>query len=113
MPPKRQRPVPRAAPHNPFARPSDPFDQLAERDFKHVVSDVLQVVDFLSRNDWLRGVEMRAGQMDEESGIEVLQESTTAIEQVEVADIHDDESVHVGMEGAVTTFEERDGEQLE
>lgn len=71
------------------------------------------MVVFLSRNDWLRGVEMRAGQMDEESGIEVLQESTTANEQVEVADIHDDESVHVGMEGAVTTFEERDGDHLE
>lgn len=37
------------------------------------MSDILQVVDFLAKNDWLRGVEMRAGQVDEESGIEVLQ----------------------------------------
>jgi len=36
------------------------------------VSDLLQVVEFLGANDWLRGVEGRVGEMDEESGIEVL-----------------------------------------
>ncbi|GAA5950329.1 hypothetical protein JCM3765_004508 [Sporobolomyces pararoseus] len=72
-PPRRNRPHPRQAPHNPFARPfQDAFQLLEEQDLKHVVSDLLQVVDFLKANDWLRGVEIRAGQMDEESGIEVL-----------------------------------------
>ena len=74
--PKRRRPAPAPAPHNPFARAFDPFEQLEERDWKHVVSDVLQVVDFLSRNEFLKGVERRAGEMDEESGIEVLAEGS-------------------------------------
>lgn len=38
------------------------------------MSDVLQAIEFFGANDWLRGVEIRAGQMDEESGIEVLAE---------------------------------------
>ncbi|GAA6013312.1 hypothetical protein JCM11491_006350 [Sporobolomyces phaffii] len=71
--PRRNRPHPRAAPHNPFARPfRDAFELLEEQEVKHVVSDVLQVVDFLRANAWLRGVELRVGQMDEESGIEVV-----------------------------------------
>lgn len=76
-PPKRRRPAPPRAPHNPFARPpgyADAFSLLEERDYKHVVSDVLQVIEFLGANEWLRGVEMRRGQVDEESGIEVLRE---------------------------------------
>lgn len=36
------------------------------------MSDVLQVVEFLGANGWLRGVEVRRGQVEEESGIEVL-----------------------------------------
>ncbi|GAA6020214.1 hypothetical protein JCM10207_004374 [Rhodosporidiobolus poonsookiae] len=79
-PPKRKRPAPPPPPHNPFARPasfsSDPFALLAERDHRHIVSDVLQVIEFLGANDWLRGVEIRPGQVDEESGIEVLGETT-------------------------------------
>ncbi|GAA5997299.1 uncharacterized protein JCM10292_000161 [Rhodotorula paludigena] len=76
-PPKRRRPAPPPAPHNPFARPAsfaDPFSLLEERDYRHLVSDVLQAIEFFGANDWLRGVEIRAGQMDEESGIEVLAE---------------------------------------
>lgn len=45
---------------------------MEEKDHKHLVSDLLQVVEFLGANDWLRGVEGRVGEMDEESGIEVL-----------------------------------------
>ncbi|GAA5972669.1 hypothetical protein JCM11641_002966 [Rhodosporidiobolus odoratus] len=77
--PKRKRPAPPPPPHNPFARPasfsSDPFALLAERDHRHIVSDVLQVIEFLGANDWLRGVEIRPGQVEEESGIEVLAET--------------------------------------
>ncbi|GAA6022032.1 hypothetical protein JCM8202_004384 [Rhodotorula sphaerocarpa] len=81
--PKRRRPAPAPAPHNPFARPAgfgDPFSLVEERDYRHLVSDVLQVIEFLGANDWLRGVEIRRGQVDEESGIEVLQESAGAEE---------------------------------
>lgn len=76
--PKRKRPAPPPPPHNPFARPAgyaDPFSLLEERDYKHLVSDVLQVIEFLGANDWLKGVEIRPGQLDEESGIEVLEET--------------------------------------
>lgn len=38
------------------------------------------MIEFLGANDWLRGVEIRRGQVDEESGIEVLQESAGAEE---------------------------------
>lgn len=38
------------------------------------MSDVLQVIEFLGANDWLKGVEIRPGQLDEESGIEVLED---------------------------------------
>ncbi|KAJ8297139.1 Nuclear fragile X mental retardation-interacting protein 1 [Rhodotorula toruloides] len=78
--PKRKRPAPPPPPHNPFARPagySDPFSLLEERDYKHLVSDVLQVIEFLGANDWLKGVEIRPGQLDEESGIEVLEDKKT------------------------------------
>ncbi|GAA5861413.1 hypothetical protein JCM3774_000241 [Rhodotorula dairenensis] len=74
-PPARRRPAPAPAPHNPFARPAgftDPFSLVEERDHRHVVADVLQVIEFLGANDWLQGVEIRRGQVDEESGIEVL-----------------------------------------
>ncbi|GAA6046507.1 hypothetical protein JCM3770_006183 [Rhodotorula araucariae] len=74
-PPKRRRPAPPPTPHNPFARPAayaDPFALLEERDYRHLVSDVLQVIEFLGANDWLAGVEIRRGQVDEESGIEVM-----------------------------------------
>ncbi|GAA5856213.1 hypothetical protein JCM8547_000822 [Rhodosporidiobolus lusitaniae] len=78
-PPKRKRPAPPPPAHNPFARPSsfssDPFALLAERDHRHMVADVLQVIEFLGANEWLRGVEMRRGQVEEESGIEVLGET--------------------------------------
>ncbi|GAA5837441.1 hypothetical protein JCM9279_005690 [Rhodotorula babjevae] len=87
-PPTRRRPAPPRAPHNPFARPpgyADAFSLLEERDYKHVVSDVLQVIEFLGANEWLRGVEMRRGQVDEESGIEVLREGET-VAQEEVVD---------------------------
>ncbi|BGP36439.1 hypothetical protein JCM10450v2_000339 [Rhodotorula kratochvilovae] len=80
-PPKRRRPAPPPAAHNPFARPAayaDPFALLEERDRRHLVSDVLQVIEFLGANDWLAGVEIRRGQVDEESGIEVLPESAGA-----------------------------------
>ncbi|GAA5892104.1 hypothetical protein JCM6882_005696 [Rhodosporidiobolus microsporus] len=77
--PKRKRPAPPPPAHNPFARPasfsSDPFALLAERDHRHIVSDVLQVIEWLGANDWLKGVEIRPGQVDEESGIEVLAET--------------------------------------
>ncbi|GAA5861362.1 hypothetical protein JCM1840_005344 [Sporobolomyces johnsonii] len=87
-PPKRQRPAPRSAPHNPFARPfSDPFSLLEERDTRHVVSDVLQAIEFLAANDWLRGVEVRVGQMDEESGIEVIEEATKEVEHEGEGDV--------------------------
>ncbi|KAM0793692.1 hypothetical protein ACM66B_001119 [Microbotryomycetes sp. NB124-2] len=72
--PTRKRPAPPAAPHNPFAKSFDPFEQLQERDWQQVVENVLQVVEFLKENDWLKGVERRVGEMDEESGIEVLAE---------------------------------------
>ncbi|KAL8279144.1 hypothetical protein RQP46_008400 [Phenoliferia psychrophenolica] len=72
-PPKRKRPAPPAPPHNPFARP-DPFAQLAERDIAHVVSDVLYALEFFQQNDWLRGVEGRVGELEEEGGIEELEE---------------------------------------
>ena len=78
-PPKRRRPAPPPAPHNPFARPagfSDPFSLVEERDHRHIVADVLQVIEFLGANDWLQGVEIRRGQVDEESGIQVLGETT-------------------------------------
>ncbi|GAA5828197.1 hypothetical protein JCM11251_002631 [Rhodosporidiobolus azoricus] len=78
-PPKRKRPAPPPPAHNPFARPasfsSDPFALLAERDHRHIVSDVLQVIEWLGANEWLKGVEIRPGQVDEESGIEVLGET--------------------------------------
>lgn len=32
------------------------------------------MIEFLGANDWLRGVEIRRGQVEEESGIEVLQD---------------------------------------
>ncbi|GEM06109.1 zinc finger, CCCH-type protein [Rhodotorula toruloides] len=75
--PRRKRPAPPPPPHNPFARPagySDPFSLLEERDYQHLVSDVLQVIEFLGANDWLKSVEIRPGQLDEESGIEVLED---------------------------------------
>ncbi|KAK4050453.1 hypothetical protein OIV83_003523 [Microbotryomycetes sp. JL201] len=72
--PTRKRPAPPAPPHNPFARSFDPFEQLQERDWQQVIENVLQVIDFLSENEWLKGVERRVGEMDEESGIEVLDE---------------------------------------
>lgn len=81
-PPKRRRPAPPPTAHNPFARPAgftDPFSLVEERDHRHVVADVLQVIEFLGANDWLRGVEIRRGQVDEESGIEVISpEAATA-----------------------------------
>lgn len=70
-PPKKRRPAPPAPAFNPFAR-ADPFAQLAERDVAQVTSDVMQVVEFLVRNDWLRGVEGRVGECEEEGGIEEL-----------------------------------------
>ncbi|BGP12473.1 hypothetical protein JCM10213_006960 [Rhodosporidiobolus nylandii] len=86
-PPKRKRPAPPPPAHNPFARPasfsSDPFAQLAERDHRHLVSDVLQVIEWLGANDWLRGVEIRPGQVEEESGIEVLAETETQEVKIE------------------------------
>lgn len=74
LPPKRKRPAPPPAPHNPFARTTDPWAQLEERDWRHVVSDVLQVVNFLTKNDFLKGVERRVGEIEEEGGIEDLGE---------------------------------------
>ncbi|SCV68643.1 BQ2448_764 [Microbotryum intermedium] len=69
----RKRPHPASStPYNPFAR-SDPFAQLAERDWKHLVSDVLQVVQFLADNEWLKGVEIRRGEIEEQGGIEEVQ----------------------------------------
>lgn len=84
LPPKRKRPAPPAPPHNPFARP-DPFARLAERDVAHVVSDVLSALEFFRRNDWLRGVEGRVGELDEEGGIEELPPSA-AVEVVVAKD---------------------------
>lgn len=84
-PPKRRRPAPPPAPHNPFARPagfSDPFSLVEERDHRHIVADVLQVIEFLGANDWLQGVEIRRGQVDEESGIQVIGESSQNEEAV-------------------------------
>ncbi|BGP28575.1 hypothetical protein JCM10296v2_000311 [Rhodotorula toruloides] len=103
--PKRKRPAPPPPPHNPFARPagySDPFSLLEERDYKHLVSDVLQVIEFLGANDWLKGVEIRPGQLDEESGIEVLEDrkvveksapTEEAVVEPEVEDDSDDDLV--------------------
>ncbi|KAM0752992.1 hypothetical protein T439DRAFT_323604 [Meredithblackwellia eburnea MCA 4105] len=68
---KRKRPAPPAPPRNPFSRP-DVFAALAERDIQHVVSDVMQVIEFLGNNNWLKGVETRIGELEEEGGIEVL-----------------------------------------
>ncbi|GAA5981164.1 hypothetical protein JCM10908_004004 [Rhodotorula pacifica] len=88
-PPKRRRPAPAPAPHNPFARPagfSDPFSLVEERDYRHIVADVLQVIEFLGANDWLQGVEIRRGQVEEESGIEVLQESGPGSEKEKVVE---------------------------
>lgn len=94
LPPKRKRPAPPPAPRNPFAR-ADPWAQLEERDWRHVVSDVLQVVDFFAKNDFLKGVERRVGEIEEEGGIEDLGEvphgalgggKTAGIEEVSLAE---------------------------
>lgn len=77
-PPKRKRPAPPAPPFNPFARP-DPFAQLAERDVAHVVSDVLYALEFFEKNAYLVGVEGRVGELDEEGGIEVLEEGGAVV----------------------------------
>ncbi|GAA6059382.1 hypothetical protein JCM10212_003280 [Sporobolomyces blumeae] len=92
-PPRRQRPHPRAPPHNPFARPSlttasnpfsstpsafDAFSVLEEHDLRHELNDLLQVIEWTGANGWLKGVELRIGQKDEESGIEVVGQSEDA-----------------------------------
>jgi len=66
---------------------------LEEKDHKHLVSDLLQVVEFLGANDWLRGVEGRVGEMDEESGIEVLkpEEGENLNKGIEVMDQEEEE----------------------
>ncbi|GAA5898973.1 zinc finger CCCH domain-containing nuclear FMR1 interacting 1 family protein [Sporobolomyces salmoneus] len=90
-PPRRNRPHPRQAPRNPFSRPfQDAFQLLEEQDLKHVLSDLLQVVDFLKANDWLKGVELRPGQMDEESGIEVLDQSQEKSTEGGVEEVKED-----------------------
>ena len=66
MPPRR-RPAPPSAPHNPFAR-ADPFSQLAERDISHLTAELMQVLDFLAKNQWLKGVETRAGMVEDGVG---------------------------------------------
>ncbi|GAA5922949.1 uncharacterized protein JCM15063_003478 [Sporobolomyces koalae] len=73
--PRRNRPQPRGPTHNPFsgAFQRDPFQLLQDQEMKHVVSDLLQTIDFLKANHWLDRVELRVGQLDEESGIEVLE----------------------------------------
>lgn len=43
------------------------------------MSEVLQIVDFLKQNDWLRGVEGRVGEIDEEGGV-VMVESEVSLE---------------------------------
>ena len=101
-PPKRRRPAPPAPAYNPFAR-ADPFAQLAERDVAQVTSDVLQVVDFLVRNAWLRGVEGRVGECDEEGGIEELggecvEGRKENAERVKIEDV-DGEETRVRIEG--------------
>lgn len=50
---------------------------------------MLQVIEFLGANDWLQGVEIRRGQVDEESGIQVIGE--TQNEAVVVVDERQDE----------------------
>ncbi|GAA5993297.1 hypothetical protein JCM5350_005083 [Sporobolomyces pararoseus] len=105
-PPRRNRPHPRQAPHNPFSRPfQDAFQLLEEQDLKHVVSDLLQVVDFLKANDWLRGVEIRAGQMDEESGIEVLDQKEEADKPEEEEELEEEKKMIIEEVEEQTTKE--------
>lgn len=51
-------------PVNPYER-DDLVGKLLHNEIKHEVSDLVQVIDFLARNDWLRGVELYPGHKEE------------------------------------------------
>ena len=68
---KPQGPPPR--PVNPFDR-DDLLGKLLHNEIKHEMSDLVQVIDFLARNDWMTNVELYTGHKEEvESRIKVLQ----------------------------------------
>lgn len=91
--PPRKRPAPAPPAFNPFARSNrDSFSQLAELDIKRSMSEVLQIVDFLKKNDWLRGVEGRVGEIDEEGGV-VMVESEVSLEQEEEVSVEETSTV--------------------
>ncbi|KAK4692688.1 hypothetical protein P7C70_g9075, partial [Phenoliferia sp. Uapishka_3] len=114
MPPKRKRPAPPALPYNPFAR-SDPFAQLAERDIAHVVSDALYALEFFYQNDWLKGVEARVGELDEEGGIEELAEAPPKIDLLlpEAEEEAIPDTVEHIIEDSLEYFDGSSGDELE
>lgn len=73
----------------------DPFSQLAEKDISKIISNLLQVLDFLKSNQWLKGVESRVGEIDEEGGVEELMvvSTTTASKVGKVVEMSVEESV--------------------
>lgn len=62
-----ERPQPPPPPKNPFVR-DDLIGKLLHNEIRHEVSDLVQVIDFLARNQWLENVELYAGQKEEIEG---------------------------------------------
>ena len=55
---------PAPPPVNPYER-DDLVGKLLHNEIKHEISDLVQVIDFLARNDWLKGVELYPGHKEE------------------------------------------------
>merc|ERR1711939_666243 len=88
---ERARPQPAAAPKNPFER-DDLVGKLLHNEVKHQVSDLVQVIDFLARNQWLENVELYPGQKEEIEGrIQVIkptsEEETEEMKAAEGEDV--------------------------